>query len=105
MSTYSEVADRACDAYLDTLRRSQDATIQAVASFADQLGRTVPSFLASVQGSALHPDAAGAFVRFAARLVQNQREFAYRLLEATQITEGGIARVVPAERPEDAGAS
>lgn len=88
MSTYSEVADRACDAYLDALRRNQDATVQTVALFAGQLRRTASSFIASVQATT-HPDAAAAFVRFAARLVQNQREYAYRLLEATRIAEEG----------------
>ena len=89
MSTYSEVADRACEAYLEELRRNQDATVQTVALFAGQLRRTASSFMASVQAATTHPDAAAAFVRFAARLVQNQREFAYRLLEVTRIAEEG----------------
>jgi hypothetical protein len=95
----SELAQQACDAYLETLSQTQEATLKAVAAFAAHTPQTPnPEVLLTAPGAILREIASTTF-DFAAKLVANQRAYAQRLLAITEDS----SRNSEAARPHPAG--
>jgi hypothetical protein len=84
----SKRAQQACDAYLETLSQTQEATLKAVAAFAAHTPQTPnPEVLLTTPGAILREIATTTF-DFAERLIANQRAYAKRLLAITEDWSG-----------------
>lgn len=84
MPTHSELAQQACDTYLETLSQTQEATLKAVAAFAAHTPQTPnPDVLLAAPGVILREVATTTF-DFAEKLIANQRAYAQRLLAITE---------------------